>query len=194
MVRAWLNAFGADVTEISSAPGNRAELALCFHHSADADPHHSLGGTGRGRKDCAVAALGDAGSIALHGVALRPGAGMAFGQVGTTPVMLFPDRIDGLFANFLVLAVEASAYWQESDRALVPLQFGLPRRRAPLSDSMRSSSESPTAMRFGRRRLRRQVSKRWRVRPDGFSFRPHPRELLQARSYICGHLGLDRIS
>ncbi|MEJ0095788.1 MAG: molybdopterin-binding protein [Methylocella sp.] len=107
MVRAWLNAFGADVTEISPAPGNRAELALCFRRSADADLIISLGGTGQGRKDCTVAALGDVGSIALHGVALRPGAGIAFGQVGTTPVMLFPGEIDGLLAAFLVVAVEA---------------------------------------------------------------------------------------
>ena len=69
----------------------------------------SLGGTGEGRDDCAVAALADVGRVDVQGIALRPGTSAAFGQSAGVPVLLLPGRLDALIAGALVLLVPALA-------------------------------------------------------------------------------------
>jgi molybdopterin molybdotransferase len=55
------------------------------------------GRTGTGPDDVAPLALGDAGDLALHGVALRPGGSAGLGRVGGVPVLLLPgDPLAGL--------------------------------------------------------------------------------------------------
>lgn len=108
MIRAWLEAVGANVGDVVSASGDRDALAALYRRPG-ADLVVSLGGTGQGRSDCAVAALADAGSVVMQGVALRPGATAAFGRVGSAPVLLLPGRLDALIAGMLVLAMPAFA-------------------------------------------------------------------------------------
>ena len=108
MIRTWLEAAGGHVEDVVSAPGDRDALADLYRRTG-ADLVISLGGTGQGRNDCAVAALLDAGSVAVHGVALRPGATAAFGSVGSAPVLLLPGRLDAMIAGMLVLAMPAFA-------------------------------------------------------------------------------------
>jgi molybdopterin biosynthesis enzyme len=105
MVRMWLGLAGTEVVEAISAAGERAELNAAYKKPG-VDFVLSLGGTGQGRSDCAVAALGDAGDIAWHGIALRPGGTAAFGRVGGVPVLLLPGRIDGVIAGLLALAAK----------------------------------------------------------------------------------------
>jgi molybdopterin biosynthesis enzyme len=62
-----------------------------------------IGGTGFGRTDCSAAALARAGTLALHGVALRPGETAGFGSVAGCPVLLLPGRPDAALAAFLAL-------------------------------------------------------------------------------------------
>ena len=50
-----------------------------------------LGGTGPGRDDHSAAALGEAGELAIHGVALLPGETTGLGRIGRNiPVVLLP--------------------------------------------------------------------------------------------------------
>jgi molybdopterin molybdotransferase len=108
MIRTWLEAIGANVEGVLSAPGDRDALAALYRRPG-ADLVISLGGTGQGSSDCAVAALADAGSVAVQGVALRPGGTAAVGKVGSVPVLLLPGRLDAMIAGMLVLAVPAFA-------------------------------------------------------------------------------------
>jgi molybdopterin biosynthesis enzyme len=108
MIRRWLETAGANVIDILAAPGDRSVLAMNYGRTG-ADLVISLGGTGRGRNDCAVAALSDAGAVAVHGVALHPGESVAFGSVSSVPVLLLPGRVDALIAGMLALAVPALA-------------------------------------------------------------------------------------
>lgn len=103
MVRMWLRLAGAEIVETVSAPGARTDLAAAYGKPG-VDFVLSLGGTGQGRGDCAVAALADSGDIAFHGVALRPGETACFGRAGSVPVLLLPGRIDGVIAGVLALA------------------------------------------------------------------------------------------
>lgn len=108
MIRTWLEAGGGQIEDVVSAPGDREALAALYRRPG-ADLVISLGGTGQGRRDCAVAALVEAGSVAVQGVALRPGATAAFGSVGSAPVLLLPGRLDAMIAGMLVLAMPALA-------------------------------------------------------------------------------------
>src|SRR5215469_2048657 len=57
----------------------------------DADVALVIGGTGPGSDDHSAAALGDAGELAIHGVALLPGETTGLGRTGgKTPVVLLP--------------------------------------------------------------------------------------------------------
>lgn len=103
MVRMWLQLAGAEIAGTVSAPGARKDLTAAYREPG-ADFILSLGGTGQGRSDCAVAALADAGSVELQGVALRPGETASFGRVGQVPVLLLPGRVDGVVAGVLALA------------------------------------------------------------------------------------------
>ncbi|WP_088343608.1 MULTISPECIES: molybdopterin-binding protein [Rhodomicrobium] len=98
----WLEAAGAQLTDIAVMPAGSAALAACFAR-ADADLVVSVGGTGQGRNDCAVAALAEAGSVGLYGLALNPGSSAAFGHVASMPVILVPGRIDAMIAVLLLL-------------------------------------------------------------------------------------------
>lgn len=63
----------------------RAALAL-----PGADIVLLAGGTGAGDGDEAATALAEAGELAMHGVALRPGESAGAGRAGGTPVFLLP--------------------------------------------------------------------------------------------------------
>jgi molybdopterin biosynthesis enzyme len=108
MIRTWLEACGGQIEDFVAAPGDR-EALVALYRRPGADIVISLGGTGQGRRDCAVAALAEAGSVIVQGVALRPGTTVAFGSVGSVPVLLLPGRLDAMIAGMLVLAMPAMA-------------------------------------------------------------------------------------
>lgn len=123
MVRLWLAAAGAEVVDTLTALEKEPLAAALSRQGADLVL--SLGGTGQGRTDCAIAALQAAGTLALHGVALRPGSGAAFGQAREAPVLLLPGRMDSLIAASLTLASRTinglAGLNRPSWRALAPL-------------------------------------------------------------------------
>jgi molybdopterin biosynthesis enzyme len=62
-----------------------------------------VGGSGSGARDRSVQALARLGEVAVHGVGITPGDTMAFGHVGSRPVLIVPGRLDGALAAWLML-------------------------------------------------------------------------------------------
>lgn len=62
----------------------------------------SIGGTGEGHGDKAVAQLARAGEVHAHGFGIAPGETAALGTVATRPVLMLPGRIDAAMAVFLL--------------------------------------------------------------------------------------------
>jgi molybdopterin biosynthesis enzyme len=62
-----------------------------------------VGGSGSGTRDRSVQALARLGRVAVHGVGITPGDTVAFGQVGSRPVLIVPGRLDAALAAWLVL-------------------------------------------------------------------------------------------
>jgi molybdopterin molybdotransferase len=56
-----------------------------------------------GSADSSVRALGRAGEVAVHGIAISPGETAAIGFVGSRPVLVVPGRIDAAFAVWHLL-------------------------------------------------------------------------------------------
>ncbi len=62
-----------------------------------------VGGSGFGRSDHSAAALGRAGDLRAHGIALRPGETTAVGSAAGRPVLLVPGPPEAALAAFLAL-------------------------------------------------------------------------------------------
>lgn len=97
---AFASARGAAVETV--AAGSEDAVAGAIRDGA-ADAVLVLGGTGLGRTDRSAAALGRVGTVAAHGIALRPGETAAFGAAAGRPVLLLPGRPDAMLAAFLTL-------------------------------------------------------------------------------------------
>jgi molybdopterin molybdotransferase len=81
---------GGVVVDHRRVPRDRAALGHALAPPG-ADLVLVAGGSGPGSGDCAAAALADAGELAWHGVALRPGETAGAGQTASgTPVFLLP--------------------------------------------------------------------------------------------------------
>ncbi|HTV88009.1 MAG TPA: molybdopterin-binding protein [Stellaceae bacterium] len=86
-----------------SRQGIRSALEM-----AGADIALVVGGTGPGPDDHAAAALADAGELAFHGVALRPGETVGLGHTaGGVPVILLPGAPAACFVGYEMLAGRA---------------------------------------------------------------------------------------
>ena len=64
-----------------------------------------VGGSGVGRLDATIAALGRRGEVIAHGIALRPGHTSAIGRIANTPVIAVPGSADQALAAWLTLAL-----------------------------------------------------------------------------------------
>ncbi|WP_407524755.1 molybdopterin-binding protein [Methylobacterium oryzisoli] len=102
LVAALLAREGARVTATVSVPDDPAAIAAAITN-AEADAVLVLGGTGFGRRDRSAEGLARAGSLAAHGIALRPGETAGFGEAGGRPVLLLPGRPDAMLAATLAL-------------------------------------------------------------------------------------------
>jgi molybdopterin biosynthesis enzyme len=87
-------------TATIEAPRDRLEEALA---GGDADATIVVGGTGSGRNDAAVQALGSVGEVMAHGVALIPAETTAFGFVRDRAVLALPGRVDAALAGWHLL-------------------------------------------------------------------------------------------
>jgi molybdopterin molybdotransferase len=83
--------------------GGESRLVSTLGGGGDVDAVIGIGGTGMGRHDVSVAALGRIGKVAIHGIGLAPGDTAAIGAIGTRPVLLLPGRLDAALAAYLVV-------------------------------------------------------------------------------------------
>jgi molybdopterin biosynthesis enzyme len=103
LVAALLAREGARVLDPVPVPDDPAAIAAGIA-AAQADAVLVLGGTGFGRGDRSAEGLARAGSLAAHGIGLRPGETAGFGEAGGRPVLLLPGRPDAMLAATLALA------------------------------------------------------------------------------------------
>lgn len=129
---------GGRVESIEALPADRAALALAYARPG-ADLILSAGRTGCGPDDVAPPALADAGSLDLHGIAMRPGGsaglGLAAGDgAGGVPVLLLPGEPMAALAAYELLAGRAV-------RLCAGLPAGLPHATADAVTARKLVSE-----------------------------------------------------
>jgi molybdopterin biosynthesis enzyme len=99
-------AAGADVVAAAATGRDAASIAAALDNSA-CDLLLVVGGSGVGRTDSTVTALGARGEVLAHGIALQPGRTSAVGRVGNTPVVVLPGAPDQAFAAWWTLVLPA---------------------------------------------------------------------------------------
>ena len=87
MIRALVERDGGEIEVERGGPLGEAVLRASV---AGADLVVATGRSGTGPDDDAAVAIGRAGELAVHGIALRPGGSAALGTVGGCPVVLLP--------------------------------------------------------------------------------------------------------
>lgn len=95
---------GADVVSVTAA-GRDATSIVAAIDVGGCDLLLMTGGSGVGRTDAAVTALGERGEIIAHGIAVQPGRTSAVGRVDRTPVVVLPGAPDQAFAAWWTLAL-----------------------------------------------------------------------------------------
>jgi molybdopterin molybdotransferase len=107
MIRVAAERDGGMIVGLVAVERNQSALAVALA-ATDADIALVIGGTGRGPDDCAAAALAEAGELAVHGVALRPGETSGLGQTGKrVPVVLLPGAPIACLWSYEMLAGRA---------------------------------------------------------------------------------------
>ncbi len=110
-------AAGAEI--VSSAATGRGATSIAAALDASAcDLLVTIGGTGVGRTDAAIAALAKGGEVVAHGVALQPGRTSAIGRIGDVPVLALPGAPDQALGAWLTLALAALDFLSGRDRGL----------------------------------------------------------------------------
>ncbi|WP_018260383.1 molybdopterin-binding protein [Methylobacterium sp. WSM2598] len=100
---------GARVVRAARLPDDPGAVAAALTGSAAAAlPEGAaatflVGGSGPGRSDRSAEGLARAGTVAAHGIALRPGETAGFGAVAGRPVLLLPGRPEAALALHLAL-------------------------------------------------------------------------------------------
>ncbi|MDQ2103198.1 molybdopterin-binding protein [Azospirillum isscasi] len=117
MLSALVARDGGVVELVGPLPADRAGLAAAYA-APGADLLISAGRTGVGEDDVAPLALADAGELALHGVALRPGDSAALGMAGTVPALLLPGEPMACWTAYELLAGRAVRRLAGRDSAL----------------------------------------------------------------------------
>jgi molybdopterin biosynthesis enzyme len=99
-------AAGADVVRSEARGRDAASIARAAVEPGSAcDMFITIGGSGVGRTDAAIAALAQRGEITAHGIALQPGRTAAVGRIGTIPVIALPGAPEHALAAWWTLAL-----------------------------------------------------------------------------------------
>lgn len=106
MLTALVTRDGGVAELVGPLPADRAALAAAYA-APGADLLISAGRTGVGEDDVAPLALAEAGQLALHGVALRPGDSAALGTACGVPAVLLPGEPMACLTAYELLAGRA---------------------------------------------------------------------------------------
>ncbi|MGY8637534.1 molybdopterin-binding protein [Bradyrhizobium sp. 14AA] len=104
MIAGIARAAGLDVKTLEAAARDEASIADALDASS-CDLLLTIGGSGVGRGDAAVAALAQRGDVLAHGLALQPGRTAAVARLGQVPVVALPGSPDHALAAWLALAL-----------------------------------------------------------------------------------------
>jgi molybdopterin biosynthesis enzyme len=97
-------AVGWEVTCIEAGGRDPGSVAAALEPGS-CDLLVTIGGTGVGRSDAAVAALASRGALLAHGVALQPGRTAATGRIGACPVIALPGAPDQALGGWWTLVL-----------------------------------------------------------------------------------------
>jgi molybdopterin molybdotransferase len=97
-------AAGADVGYIEAAGRDAASIEAAADAGA-CDLLITIGGSGVGRSDAAIAALARRGAVIVHGMALQPGRTAAAGRIGKVPVIALPGAPDQALSVYWMLVL-----------------------------------------------------------------------------------------
>jgi molybdopterin molybdotransferase len=106
LIVANARAAGAEVIFVEAPSRDASDIAGAFD-PAGSDLLITIGGSGVGRSDAAVAALAKRGQVATHGIALQPGRTAALGSVETIAVAALPGAPDQALAAWWTLVLPA---------------------------------------------------------------------------------------
>jgi molybdopterin biosynthesis enzyme len=95
---------GADIVSVTATGRDAASIAAAIDVAA-CDLLLMVGGSGVGRTDATVTALGERGEIIAHGIAVQPGRTSAVGRFSDVPVVVLPGAPDQAFAAWWTLAL-----------------------------------------------------------------------------------------
>jgi molybdopterin biosynthesis enzyme len=117
-------AAGANLILIE-AEGRDAASIVTALDTASCDVLVTIGGSGVGHTDAAIAALSRRGEVLAHGIALQPGRTSAVGTIEKIPVIALPGAPDQALAAWWTLALPVldrlSGLWPRQ-RLTLPLQ------------------------------------------------------------------------
>ena len=97
-------AAGANVVLLEAMGRDAASIATALD-TASCDFLVTVGGSGVGRTDAAIAALARSGEVLAHGIALQPGRTCAVGRIGKIPVVALPGALDQALAAWWTLVL-----------------------------------------------------------------------------------------
>jgi molybdopterin biosynthesis enzyme len=97
-------AAGASVVLVEAKGRDAASIATALDIDG-CDLLVTIGGSGVGRTDAAIAALARRGEVLAHGIALQPGKTSAVGRIGKIPVIALPGAPDQALAAWWTLAL-----------------------------------------------------------------------------------------
>jgi molybdopterin molybdotransferase len=92
-------------TARAKAGGRDAASTAKAIEPGDCDLLVTIGGSGVGRTDAAIAALAARGEVVAHGIAVQPGRTAAVGRIGKIPVVALPGAPDQALAAWLTLVL-----------------------------------------------------------------------------------------
>jgi molybdopterin molybdotransferase len=95
---------GAEVTFAEAGSRGAASIAAELGKTPF-DLFVTVGGSGIGRTDATVLAIGQRGEVMAHGLALRPGVTTAVGRIGRTPVIALPGSPASALAAWWTLGL-----------------------------------------------------------------------------------------
>ena len=97
-------AAGAEIDCSEAAGRDAASIADALDGGA-CDLLLTIGGSGVGRTDATIAALGRCGNIIAHGLAVQPGRTSAVGRIGKIPIVALPGAADQALAAWWTLGL-----------------------------------------------------------------------------------------
>ncbi|HVT54470.1 MAG TPA: molybdopterin-binding protein [Xanthobacteraceae bacterium] len=119
------------IARMIAASGGEAEVGpfdAAFGSGAGATV--VIGGSGMGKSDASVTALGKKGRVEFHGVGLRPGETTALGTIDARPVLIVPGRLDAALSAFSVLGLHLIAKLAGRTHYISPMPVKLARKVA----------------------------------------------------------------